>query len=71
MKFKELGSELLLGRRSSKAQPSAKSDTGCTVCEQSLCNFDHVEKIAAGDSDPETKEIEQETEQTGVRRTNS
>jgi hypothetical protein len=49
----------LLGRRSSKAQPSAKSDTGCTVCEQSLCNFDHVEKIAAGDSDPKAKEIEE------------
>jgi hypothetical protein len=70
MKFKELGSELLLERRSSKAQPSARSDTGCTVCEQSLCNFDHVEKIAANDSEPGANEIEEETEQTGVRRTN-
>jgi hypothetical protein len=60
-----------LGRRSSKEQPSAKSDTGCTVCEQSLCNIDHVEKIAAAGSDPEAKEIEEETEQAGVRRTNS
>jgi hypothetical protein len=31
--------------------------------EQSLCNFDHVEKIAAGDSDSEAEEIEEETEQ--------
>jgi hypothetical protein len=64
MKLKGLGSELLLGSRSSKAHPSAKSDTGCTVYEQSLCNFDHVEKIAAGYGDPEAKEIDEETEQT-------
>jgi len=31
----------------------------------------HVEKIAAGDIDSKAKEIEEETEQTGVRRTNS
>jgi hypothetical protein len=71
MTIKGLGSELLLGRCSSEEQPHAKYDKGCTVCEQSLCNFDHVEKIAAGDIDSKAKEIEEETEQTSVRRTNS